>query len=122
MSGYIDGFVLPVPRERLETYQEVAGKIAEVWKEHGALSYSECVIDDPHLEGTRSFVDAASAKENEVVVFGWVTFESREARDLANQRVPEDPRMAELVRPLCQQPEPIFDAARMVYGGFRRLV
>lgn len=122
MANYIDGFVLPVPRDQIETYREVAKKVAEIWKEHGALDYAEYIGDDFHLEGTRSFVDATNTEEDEVIIFGWVTFESREARDLANERVASDPRMTELISPLTNASRPIFDAKRMLYGGFRSLV
>ncbi|MFK7844314.1 MAG: DUF1428 domain-containing protein [Rhodothermales bacterium] len=122
MAHYIDGFVLPVSRDKLEIYKEVVEKVAEIWKEHGALDYSEYVGDDLSLAGTRPFTDAANAKEDEVIIFGWVVFASREARDLANERVVSDPRMADLVKPLTQTSQPVFDASRMVYGGFRSLV
>jgi uncharacterized protein YbaA (DUF1428 family) len=122
MTHYIDGFVLPVPRDQLKTYREVVEKVAEIWKEHGALDYSEYVGDDFSLEGTRSFADVANAKKDEAIIFGWVAFESREARDLANERVASDPRMADLINPLTHTSRPIFDANRMVYGGFRSLV
>ncbi len=122
MTMYIDGFVLPVPRNQLDTYKEVAERVGEVWREHGAIDYSEYVIDDSNLEGTRSFTDAANAREDEAVIFGWVSFESRDARDLANRRVAADPRMTELIHPLTRAPRPIFDAERMLYGGFRALV
>lgn len=122
MTHYIDGFVLPVPRDQIKTYREVAEKISKIWKEHGALDYSEYVIDAPYLAGTRSFTDVVNAKDDEAVIFGWVTFESREARDLANKRVAADPRMTDLIKPLIRTSRPIFDAERMVYGGFRSLV
>lgn len=122
MAHYIDGFVLPVPRDQLQTYRKVVEKVAEIWKEHGALDYSEFVGDNSDLEGTRSFTDVANTKEDEVVIFGWVAFESREVRDLANKRVAADPRMTDLVNPLTNTSRPIFDAERMVYGGFRPLV
>ena len=118
MANYIDGFVLPIPRERLADYKLMVEAVAGIWKEHGALDYQEYVGDDLHLDGTRSFIDQAGASADDVVVFGWVEFESRTARDLANQRVASDPRMAALVDSL----ETGFDAARMAYGGFRRLV
>ena len=122
MTHYIDGFVLPVPRDHLKTYREVVEKVAEIWKEHGALDYSEYVGDDFSLEGTRSFADVATAKKDEAIIFGWIVFESREARDLANERVAADPRMVDLINPLTHTSRPIFDAKRMVYGGFRSLV
>ena len=122
MTHYIDGFVLPVPRDHLKTYREVVEKVAKIWKEHGALDYSEYVGDDFSLEGTRSFADVANAKKDEAIIFGWIVFESREARDLANERVAADPRMVDLINPLTHTSRPIFDAKRMVYGGFRSLV
>ncbi len=122
MSNYIDGFVLPVPRIHLNEYKSVAEKVAEIWKEYGALAYFEYVGDDLKLEGTRSFIEVVDLKEDEVIVFGWVLFPSRETRDVANKQVPNDPRMTELVTPLTKSTKLIFDASRMVYGGFQPLV
>lgn len=118
MADYIDGFVFPVSRDHLDNYKRLAEEVAKVWKEHGALEYREFVGDDLVLEGTRSFIDVVAAADDEVIVFGWVTFESREARDLANEKVAADPRMDELVNAANSG----FDAARMAYGGFRPLV
>ena len=117
MANYIDGFVLPIPRDRLSDYKRVVEEVAEIWKEHGALDYFEFVGDDLKLEGTRSFTDALAASEDETIVFGWVVFHSREARDLANEKVAADPRMADLIDSSTG-----FDAERMAYGGFRSFV
>ena len=122
MAGYIDGFVLPIPSERIHEYKRVSEAVAEVWKEHGAIEYCEFAGDDMKLEGTQSFSDFVGASENETVIFGWVVFESREARDLANEKVAADPRMADLIAPLTDPTSPIFDAARMAYAGFQPLV
>ena len=122
MAQYIDGFVFPIPQNRTDDYQRVAEKVASIWKEHGALDYLEYVGDDMHLEGTLSFTDVINAAEDEVTVFGWVVFDSRETRDLANQKVAADPRMSELLSPLMDALNPVFDAKRMAYGGFRALV
>ena len=121
MTHYIDGFVLPVPRDRLNEYKRVVEAVAQIWKEHGALDYCEYVSDESSLQGTRSFTDLAAATEDEAVVFGWVVFDSREARDLANEKVAADPRMEKLIDPLIDLSDPIFDAARMAYGGFKSL-
>jgi len=118
MTNYIDGFVLPVPRDRLNEYKRVAEAVAEIWKEHGALDYLEYVGDDMNREGTRSFTDLVAATEDETIVFGWVVFDSREARDLANEKVAADPRMADLIGSSNSG----FDAQRMAYGGFQSLV
>jgi uncharacterized protein YbaA (DUF1428 family) len=96
MSHYIDGFAFPIARNRIGEYKPLAEAVAEIWKEHGALAYYEYSGDDMTLEGTRSFPDLLSASEDETIVFGWVAFESREARDAANAKVAVDPRMEEL--------------------------
>ena len=122
MAHYIDGFALPVPRDRLNEYKRLVEAVAEIWKEHGALDYREYVGDDLKFEGTRSFTDLLAATEDETIVFGWVVFDSREARDLANEKVAADPRMADLIAPLIDRSTPVFDAERMAYGGFQSLV
>lgn len=122
MPNYIDGFVLPVPSKHLNEYQAVAEKVAEIWKEHGALAYFEYVGEDLKLEGTRSFPDFIGAKEDESIIFGWVVFDSAESRKLANERVITDPRMKDLIDPLTDSPRIVFDAKRMVYGGFRSFI
>lgn len=122
MKNYIDGFVFPIQHIHIAQYQKVAQQVAEIWKEHGAIAYQEFVGDDMHLEGTKSFTEAINVKEDEAIVFGWVVFPSKEVRDLANQKVPQDPRMATLVEPLINPEKLVFDASRMVYGGFKSLV
>ena len=118
MAHYIDGFVLPIPRSNLEEYRRLVEATAEIWIEHGALDYREYVSDAPILDGTRSFAEMSGASEDEIVVFGWVVFESREARDQANEKVAADPRMADLIESSGSG----FDAERMAYGGFREFV
>lgn len=122
MANYIDGFVLPIPRAHLSEYQRIAQQVAGIWKEYGALAYYEFVGADLHLEGTRSFASVVDLKEDEAVVFGWVVFPSKAVRNRANKQVPNDARMAALVGPLTDPKRLIFDAARMIYGGFEPLV
>ncbi|GAB5472657.1 MAG: DUF1428 domain-containing protein [Maribacter sp.] len=122
MENYIDGFVLPIPRTYLHEYKNVAEKIAEIWKEYGALAYFEYVGEDLKLEGVRSFVEVVDLKESEVIVFGWVVFPSKAIRERANKQVPTDSRMTELVAPLINPKKLIFDTERMVYGGFQLLI
>ena len=109
MTQYIDGFVLPIPRDNLNEYQRLVTAIAEIWKEHGALDYREFVGDDLQMDGVRSFVDTTGASADDAIIFGWVAFASREARDLANEKVASDPRMGELM----SSADSGFDAARM---------
>jgi len=116
---YIDGFVLPVAKERMAEYQSIVQSAAKIWKEHGALEYWECKADDLSTDiGVRSFAEMTGANEDENVIFGWVVFESRETRDAANEKVAADPRMLALMDP----ESPIFDFNRMAYAGFRAFV
>ena len=118
MTQYIDGFVHPIPRNHLNEYKRLVESISNIWKEYGAIDYKEFIGDELKLEGTRSFVDLLDSKEDDAIIFGWVIFNSREARDLALQKVEADPRIAELV----SSSNSGFDAKRMAYGGFVNLV
>ena len=122
MPNYIDGFVFPIAKAHLEEYKTVAEKVAEIWKEYGALSYLEFLGDDLQVEGTASFTKTVEVKENEQLIFGWVVFPSKEIRDEANKKVPQDPRMETLVKPLLDPEKMIFDANRMLYGGFKSFI
>lgn len=118
MSKYVDGFVIPVPKDKLEDYKKMAAIGAEVWKSYGALDYYETVGDDLVQEGVTSFETLAGLSENEVVIFAWIVYESREERDRINALVMKDPRIAEGMSP---ENAP-FDCKRMSYGGFKVLV
>ncbi|MDB5412094.1 MAG: signal recognition particle, partial [Rubritepida sp.] len=85
----------------------------EVWMELGALAYVECVGDDVPYGELTSFPRAVQAKEDEVVAFSWITYESREKRDEVNKKVMADPRLKES---MSNMP---FDGKRMIYGGFK---
>jgi len=110
--SYVDGFVLAVPKARLEDYKALARKAGAVWKEHGALSYVECTGDDVPYGELTSFPRAVQAKEDEVVVFAWIVYESRAARDEIMKKVMTDPRLK--MDPATMP----FDGKRMIYGGF----
>lgn len=118
MAHYVDGFVLPVSRDRLDEYKRVAEAAAEIWKENGALEYWGCVGDDLTTECTRSFVDMTNATDDEAVIFAWAIFESREGRDAANEKILADPRMAELMDAV----NPIVNFQRMAHGGFKEII
>lgn len=122
MTNYIDGFVFPIRKIYLSEYKKVAEKVAEIWKEHGAIAYFEFVGDDLHLEGVKSFITTIEVKEDEEIIFGWVVFPSKEIRDSANEKVFTDPRVTELLAPLTDPKKIIFDSSRMVYGGFKPLI
>lgn len=122
MKRYVDGFVLPIPKQRVSEYQAIAESASRIWKEHGALEYWECVGDDLNTECTRSFADMTNANDDETVIFAWAVFESRQARDAANEKIMADPRMAELMTGLTNPENPIIDFQRMAHGGFKEIV
>jgi uncharacterized protein YbaA (DUF1428 family) len=114
--AYVDGFVVPVPKANLSRYREWAQLAEKVWKEHGALDYKEWVADDVKPGKLTSFPQAVQLKDDEVVVFAWATYESRQARDEIMEKIMKDPRM---------ESDPStwpFDGKRMIFGGFTPLV
>lgn len=110
--SYVDGFVLAVPKAKIEEYKEMARLGGEVWMEHGARAYVECLADDVPVGELTSFPRAVQAKEDEIVVFSWVVYESRAARDAIMAKVMADPRMK------YDESNTPFDMKRMIYGGF----
>ena len=113
---YVDGFLLAVPKARLEEYKQLARKANTVWMEHGALSYVEAAGDDVPYGELTSFPRAVQAKDDEVVIFAWITYKSRAERDRINKLVMEDERMK---GDMDKMP---FDGKRMIFGGFEAIV
>lgn len=114
--SYVEGFVVPVPKARLEDYRRVAALTAEVWKEQGVLSYVECVGEDTPVGEVTSFPRSVQLKEDEVVVFSWIRFRDKAHRDAAMAAVMEDERF------LATMADLPFDAKRMIFGGFSVLL
>lgn len=115
---YVDGFLVPVPEDRLEDYRAMAEKAGKVWMEHGALAFHECAGDDVPDGKTTDFKRSVKLKDGETVVFAWIVYASREHRDEVNKKVMADPRIAEDMK----DKDIPFDARRMIYGGFREIV
>jgi uncharacterized protein YbaA (DUF1428 family) len=118
MPRYVDGFVVPVPQDNLDSYRRMARKAGTIWKEHGALEYVECVADDVKPGKTTSFPQAVKLKQGEVVVFSWIVYKSRAHRDSVNAKVMKDPRLAPMMDPKTMP----FDGKRMFWGGFKTLL
>ena len=117
-TKYVDGFVIPLQKDKIDLYRTVAEKACRIWKEHGALEFRECVGDDLDVKDQVPFPQLAGTKPDETVIFSWIVFESRESRDQVNARVMADPWINEL----CDQSNSPFDFKRMAYGGFKVLV
>lgn len=116
--GYVDGFVLPVPKKKLQAYRRMAQKAGKIWREHGALEFRECVGDDLDVKMAMPFSRLAKLKPGETTVFSWIRFKSRAHRDRVNAKVMKDPRIATM----CGPNDMPFDVKRMAYGGFKVMV
>jgi uncharacterized protein YbaA (DUF1428 family) len=85
-TKYVDGFVIPLQKDKIELYRTMAEKACRIWKEHGALEFRECVGDDLEVKDQASFSHLAGTKPDETVIFSWIGFESRESRDQVNAK------------------------------------
>jgi uncharacterized protein YbaA (DUF1428 family) len=112
--SYIDGFVIPVSEGKKDAYRQMAEWAAPILKEHGALQIVECWGDDVPTGKLTDFFRAVQAEPGETVVFAWIVWPSRAARDEGNRKVMADPRM----QPTADMP---FDGKRMIFGGFAPL-
>jgi uncharacterized protein YbaA (DUF1428 family) len=110
---YVDGFVLAVKKDKIDDYKKMATEASAVWKKYGALSYVECIADDVPYGELTSFPRAVQATPDEIVVFAWITYESRAQRDEVNKKVMDDPWMKS-----HDESTTPFDLKRMIWGGF----
>jgi uncharacterized protein YbaA (DUF1428 family) len=116
--AYIDGFIVPVPKKKLNDYRTLARKAGKVWREHGALEFRETVADDVKVGKWTSFPRSVKLKPTETVVFSYIVYKSRAHRDRVLGKVLKDERLAKMMNPKDMP----FDARRMIYGGFKSLV
>ena len=114
--SYVDGFVAAVPTANKEKFRVHAEDAAKVFKEHGALQVIECWGDDVPDGEVTSFPLSVKKNDDETVVFSWVLWPSKEARDAGNEKVFNDPRMQPDANPMP------FDGKRLIYGGFVPIV
>ena len=115
---YVDGFVIPLPRKNVATYQRLAKKAKKVWMDHGALDYRECVGEDQNVKCGIPFPKLAKTRSGETVVFAYIVYKSRAHRDKVNAKVMKDPRIAKM----CDVNAMPFDFKRMTFGGFETIV
>lgn len=113
---YVDGFIIPVKKSKLDEYKAMARTGAEVWKEYGATEYRETVGDDVPYGELTSFPRAVQAQDDEVVIFSWVVYPDKATRDACMAKVMEDPRMKGSMENMP------FDGKRMIFGGFEMFV
>lgn len=116
--AYVDGFIVPVPKNNIDAYKAMAQKAGEIWKEHGALEYHEFIADDVQPGKVTPFPQSVDLKDDETVVFSWIVYPDRATRDRVNEKVMADPRLKDSMSP-DKMP---FDGQRMIFGGFTPLL
>jgi uncharacterized protein YbaA (DUF1428 family) len=70
------------------------------------------VGDDVPYGTLTSFPRGVQAKDDEVIVFSWIVYESRASRDAVMEKVMADPELKAMME------NPTFDGKRMIFGGF----
>ena len=121
MAKYVDGFVLVVPKDKIEEYKKMAEGGRDVWMKCGALEYYECRGDDlvPQEMGgekARAFPEMTGAQDDETVWFSFIVFKSKVHRDEVNARMMEE--MNKQMEGNEDMSTP-FEMKRMAYGGFQ---
>lgn len=127
--AFNDITIVPVRTDRKAAYLEFSVRIADIYREYGALR----VIDCWHCEEASDDADfhAADAMEyyspgelpnmrrltgaanGETVVVSITEWPNREVRDRAVKAVMVDPRIQ-----ATMDEEPVFDGRRLIAGGF----
>ena len=116
MSRYVDGYVIPIKKNKLKAYKKMAILGYKVWMEHGALDYYECVGANLKNNWGLPFPRVYKLKSNETLIFAFIVYKSKAHRDQVNKKVHKDPRMQmeNFVMP--------FDMKRFTTGEFKTLV
>jgi uncharacterized protein YbaA (DUF1428 family) len=114
-TGYIDGFVIAVPKGKEAAYRKMAEGSAPIFMDLGATRVVECWGDDVPKGKVTDFQGAVKASEDEAIVFSWIEYPDKAARDKAGKLMMSDPRF----EALGEMP---FDGKRMIYSGFAPIV
>ncbi|KLJ01106.1 hypothetical protein WQ56_07775 [Luteimonas sp. FCS-9] len=112
---YVQGFVVAIPTSNRHAYEQHARNAFRLFKDYGEVRCVETWGDDVPRGEHNDFQGAVHATDEETVVFSWMEYPDRAARDAAYGRMMADPRMQ-------QMPEMPFDGKRMVMGGFAPFV
>lgn len=113
---YVDGFVIAVPNANRQKFIDHARQGDAVFLEYGATRVLECWGDDVPEGKVTDFHRAVQAKDDETVVFSWIEWPDKAARDAGMEKVMKDPRMSPENNPMP------FDGKRLIYGGFEAVV
>ena len=110
--SYVDGYVIPVPTADADAYRSFAAKFAPLFKQYGATRVVESWGDDVPAGEVTDFFRSVGAKEGETVVFSWIVWPDKAARDAGMQKMTSDPSLSPENNPMP------FDGKRLIFGGF----
>ena len=113
---YFEGFLVPVPESRRDEYRKHAADAAPLFHEFGVKRHVEAWDSDVPEGKVTDFRKAVDARPDEKVVFSWFEYPDKAARDAANEKMTNDPRMKEMGASMP------FDGKRMIFGGFDAIV
>ncbi|MBI3112105.1 MAG: DUF1428 domain-containing protein [Ignavibacteriales bacterium] len=117
MKGYVDVYLLPLPKRNLAAYRRLAQKFGRIARLHGVLKYREFTGDDLFTKGVVSFTHNVRLRRGEIIVAAVVDFKSRTHRDRVMKKLFADPRLNDMMKD-----KPLFNPKKMVYGGFKTFV
>jgi uncharacterized protein YbaA (DUF1428 family) len=113
---YFEGFVAAVPEANKEAYGKHAAEAAPIFRDIGVSRHFEAWDSDVPEGKVTDFRKAVEAEPDEKVVFAWFEYPNKDARDAANEKMRNDPRMKNMGETMP------FDGKRMIYGGFDAIV
>jgi len=112
---YVDAYVMPVPKSKVDEYRTFSKKISDFVKKHGAVEYVDCIADDVKPGKQTSFPQAVQLGNEETVMLSWAVYRSREDRDRVMKAMMDEPSFKDMGKAM-----PV-DGKRMFMGGFRVL-
>ena len=126
---FTDITIVPVSTAKKQTYLAFSKRIAEIYREYGALRVADCwqsddASDDADFHAADAmanyepgslpnFRTLAGALEGQTVVVSFIEWPSREVRDRGVKAAAVDPRIQATV-----DEDPVFDGRQLVAGGF----
>jgi uncharacterized protein YbaA (DUF1428 family) len=115
MAHYVDGYVIPIKRNKLNAYKKMAKWGCKLWMKHGAINYYECAIDEftPHGLG---FKKMCKLKSGETAIFAFIVYKSKAHRNQVNKKV-----MREMEKMPAPKEMP-FDMKRFAMAGCKTIV
>ena len=116
--SYVDGFVIPIAKTKVNAYKKMAKLGSKTWMKHGALAYYECIADDVNTPYSMNFPTLCKTKKNETVIFAFIIYKSKAHRNKVNAKVHKEfsqmPELENYAMP--------FDASKIAFGGFKAFV